>query len=444
MERILSSQKLTIKDFEEGVEFEVDRDQFNDDFSDQEFEEDYSSFKADIIDVEGQNKPRFLGGTDTPFNVLKEKMEPITEDGLVLKSIVSQGTGQAITDKTVVVMHFEGFIEGRKEPFDSSRLRGRPFKFLAGDGRLVIGLELAILGMKQGEISRILVSPEYAYGPMGCPPRIPENAEILFEVEIKKIYLSKEAVEYEEMKPEDQRKVPFEKKVAVYHVENLLAKDLFRGKQYGAAIGHYRKVAKVLEDINVANEEEDKKRNGYLLKIYNNLAQCYINKQDPKKAVTFASLGLKIDDKNRKGLFRMGKALHMLSEYDQAEKYLNKAKKYYPLDKDISRIILQLQQKRKQHEDWERIFAMKAMEKTLDEENKKVVFEESPEFVNTIRKRLETFVESDEQEAFFSPGYTESQLNVVKILAQELELPFVSKIQNDKKINKVAKKKLSS
>ena len=38
--------------------------------------------------------------------------------------------------------------------------------------------------MKQGEISRFLIEYDYAYGDMGCPPRVPAKSTVLFEVEL--------------------------------------------------------------------------------------------------------------------------------------------------------------------------------------------------------------------------------------------------------------------
>lgn len=46
------------------------------------------------------------------------------------------------------------------------------------------GLELGLLTMKKGEFSRFLLQPQYAYGHMGCPPLIPADAPVLYEVHI--------------------------------------------------------------------------------------------------------------------------------------------------------------------------------------------------------------------------------------------------------------------
>lgn len=43
-------------------------------------------------------------------------------------------------------------------------------------GQNILGMELALRTMRKNEESRFLIRPEYAFGDMGCPPRIPKKA----------------------------------------------------------------------------------------------------------------------------------------------------------------------------------------------------------------------------------------------------------------------------
>lgn len=45
-------------------------------------------------------------------------------------------------------------------------------------------MELGLLSMRRGELARFLFKPTYAYGTLGCPPLIPPNATVLFEIEL--------------------------------------------------------------------------------------------------------------------------------------------------------------------------------------------------------------------------------------------------------------------
>ena len=39
-----------------------------------------------------------------------------------------------------------------------------------------MGLDLAVSSMKKGELARVIIRPQYAFGEMGTPPRIPKDA----------------------------------------------------------------------------------------------------------------------------------------------------------------------------------------------------------------------------------------------------------------------------
>ena len=43
-------------------------------------------------------------------------------------------------------------------------------------GECIAGWDVAVSTMRKGELSRFLISPAYAYGELGCPPRIPPNS----------------------------------------------------------------------------------------------------------------------------------------------------------------------------------------------------------------------------------------------------------------------------
>ena len=40
-------------------------------------------------------------------------------------------------------------------------------------------MEIAIKSMKKGERAKFLFSYKYAYGRLGCPPRVPERADVM-------------------------------------------------------------------------------------------------------------------------------------------------------------------------------------------------------------------------------------------------------------------------
>ena len=94
-----------------------------------------------------------------------------------------QSLGQ-VPDHATVTIHYSLYLEYQDEPYDSSVLRGRAERYKLDDGRLLPGMELAVKSMKKKEQADFLIQPNYAFGEMGCPPRIPANAEIFAKVEL--------------------------------------------------------------------------------------------------------------------------------------------------------------------------------------------------------------------------------------------------------------------
>lgn len=54
-------------------------------------------------------------------------------------------------------------------------------------GAALPGLELALRSMEKGEEAVVKISPDYAFGSMGCPPRIPGGAQLEFIVRLVSI-----------------------------------------------------------------------------------------------------------------------------------------------------------------------------------------------------------------------------------------------------------------
>lgn len=81
-------------------------------------------------------------------------------------------------------VHYIGTLESDGSEFDSSRSRNKPFNFVLGQGQVIQGWDLGVATMKKGELAKFTLSPEYAYGESGSPPKIPANATLVFEVEL--------------------------------------------------------------------------------------------------------------------------------------------------------------------------------------------------------------------------------------------------------------------
>lgn len=100
--------------------------------------------------------------------------------------VLRQGSGDVATNGSTCVMHYVGTLVDGKE-FDSSRKRGTPFEFRLGAGMVIQGWEEGIRGMREGELRRLKIPPDLAYGKRGHPPVIPPESTLVFEVELLEV-----------------------------------------------------------------------------------------------------------------------------------------------------------------------------------------------------------------------------------------------------------------
>lgn len=105
-------------------------------------------------------------------------------DGGVLKRVLRPGSGAPPGKGDTVEVHYDGTLLATGAKFDSSRERGKTFKFTLGEGKVIGGWEVGVGSMKPGEMSVLTCAPAYAYGDKGIPPIIPASASLQFEVEL--------------------------------------------------------------------------------------------------------------------------------------------------------------------------------------------------------------------------------------------------------------------
>ena len=102
-------------------------------------------------------------------------------------SIINDGTGDKkveINDK--VDVDYTGWLPDGCI-FDSTYPRGSSAKFRIGMGKVIKGWDDGLIGMKEGEVRRLNIGYEFAYGEEGIPGVIPEKSTLIFEIKLNKI-----------------------------------------------------------------------------------------------------------------------------------------------------------------------------------------------------------------------------------------------------------------
>jgi FKBP-type peptidyl-prolyl cis-trans isomerase len=119
------------------------------------------------------------------FNAVEGQGQNISKDPNIQIFDTKVGTGVAAKTGDSVVVHYTGLLsDGTK--FDSSVDRGTPFPVKIGEGKVIKGWEVGLVGMKVGGKRRLIISPAYGYGSQTVGP-IPANSTLVFDIELLQI-----------------------------------------------------------------------------------------------------------------------------------------------------------------------------------------------------------------------------------------------------------------
>ncbi|KAL1020979.1 hypothetical protein UPYG_G00007150 [Umbra pygmaea] len=97
---------------------------------------------------------------------------------------ITPGDGQTFPKKgqTCIVHYVGSLTDGTK--FDSSRDRGKAFRFKIGNKEVIRGWDEGVAQMSVGQRATLTCTPDFAYGSKGHPGIIPPHATLRFDVEL--------------------------------------------------------------------------------------------------------------------------------------------------------------------------------------------------------------------------------------------------------------------
>ena len=117
------------------------------------------------------------------------------QEGAAPSELIAQdvivGTGKEAGNGDKVSVQYVGVLFDGGEEFDTSwtsdTKAGEPFEFTLGSGQVIAGWDQGVVGMKEGGRRRLLIPADLAYGAAGSPPKIPADAALVFDVDLKKV-----------------------------------------------------------------------------------------------------------------------------------------------------------------------------------------------------------------------------------------------------------------
>ncbi len=139
-------------------------------------------FSVGVV-IAGGSAPNVSSALD-PFPTSVEGLKGITTDSGLKYWDIKVGTGSSPPPNAYVIVHYSGWLDDGTL-FDSSVKRNKTESFRLD--QVMKGWGEGLSTMKPGGIRRLEIPSKIALGEKGRPPLIPENADLIFEVQLIEI-----------------------------------------------------------------------------------------------------------------------------------------------------------------------------------------------------------------------------------------------------------------
>lgn len=103
-----------------------------------------------------------------------------------LKYVIhEEGSGPKPAKGEQISVNYYGMLDADGKMFDNSWNRGQPHQFSLGTGQVIQGWDEGLALLNKGTKATLFIPPSLGYGAAGSPPAIPENASLIFYVELQ-------------------------------------------------------------------------------------------------------------------------------------------------------------------------------------------------------------------------------------------------------------------
>lgn len=277
----------------------------------------------------------YLNAHHSQFHHMLTKMGE-KKDGKLVKKVIKEGEGDVPIAGSTAIIHYESYYEDGGV-YDSTRFRKSEFFFQLLQNEIIKAIDIGVSTMRKGEICEITAYPEYTYGVLGSPPRIPPNSILKFEIELLRYVLPVEG---------DGSSVSDKLRSAQSLKE--LGNTQFSKKSYAKALHQYNASWDLLKNLRNLTVEEEENVIKAKIPILLNIAMSHLKLQHYLQVTTFCNQVLALDSENVKALCRNGEAYIYLHEVELAKQNLSKAHKLNkndPVIKKLLRVALDLEKK---------------------------------------------------------------------------------------------------
>ena len=132
-----------------------------------------------------KNNPEPVTENNTQsMNTENTNEETLPTSDELLMTTVKEGSGDEAKDGDVITVNYTGYFADGTVFF--SCVGKTPFQSTLGAGQVIAGWDVGVKGMKKGEVRRLVIPADMAYGEAGRPG-IPPNSTLAFEVELLEI-----------------------------------------------------------------------------------------------------------------------------------------------------------------------------------------------------------------------------------------------------------------
>jgi peptidylprolyl isomerase len=124
---------------------------------------------------------------DYPEGSVPQALRPCAVPTELVANPIREGTGRQAADGDTVIVDFTGVHADSGDLFDTSYLRGVPFDFVLGSGGVIPGWEQGLTGAQAGEVLKLDVPGELAYGNAPPSPDIAAGEALSFLIEVRAV-----------------------------------------------------------------------------------------------------------------------------------------------------------------------------------------------------------------------------------------------------------------